>query len=66
MKCICVFQRTCGGSGVLCCHYCGGDFCICRCGGEVDCYGCVDCESPDDEAFDENDVAGVPPEERKG
>ena len=33
----------CGGMGVLYC-YCGGDFCVCHNHGEVECFGCADCE----------------------
>lgn len=38
----------CGGSGMLDC-YCGGDFCVCHNHGEVDCFGCEDCEGFDDD-----------------
>lgn len=37
----------CGGSGVVDC-YCGGDLCVCHNHGEVDCDGCPDCESDDE------------------
>lgn len=38
----------CGGSGVLYCD-CGGDsLCVCHNHGEVQCFGCEDCEPDDD------------------
>lgn len=40
--------RTCGGLGILECE-CGGDhLCVCHHHGEVDCYGCEDCDDDDD------------------
>lgn len=42
--------RTCGGMGVLNCE-CGGDLCVCHHHGEVDCYGCEDCEGDDDDEW---------------
>ena len=50
--CMCIWRRTCGGLGYLECRGCGGDNCICTCGGETDCDGCEDCEM-DDDALDE-------------
>ncbi len=38
--------RRCGGSGVLDCH-CGGDQCVCHNHGEVECFGCPDCQGDD-------------------
>lgn len=38
--CICSFPETCGGLGIVFCDGCGGDLCVCTCGGERDC----DCE----------------------
>jgi hypothetical protein len=35
---------TCGGTGMLDC-FCGGDQCVCHNHGEVECFGCEDCES---------------------
>lgn len=35
-------SRTCGGDGVLTC-ICGGEFCVCHNHGEVECFGCEDC-----------------------
>lgn len=40
-------DTRCRGTGVLYCH-CGGDLCVCHHHGEVDCYGCADCESDDE------------------
>lgn len=56
--CICEWPDTCGGLGSLSCDGCGGDNCVCICGGEMPCFGCEDCEgkSPDDEFdWDEDD-----------
>lgn len=44
-----VYSQTCGGGGYLDCM-CGGDFCVCHHHGEVECYGCVDC---DDDGYDD-------------
>jgi hypothetical protein len=33
----------CGGLGSIAC-FCGGDFCVCHNHGEVECFGCADCE----------------------
>lgn len=41
---------TCGGSGLLNCH-CGGDQCVCHNHGEVECFGCEDCQSENDQDF---------------
>ena len=41
--CMCDFDDLCGGLGTLHCLGCGGDLCVCRCGGEIDCEGCPDC-----------------------
>lgn len=38
----------CSGLGVIYC-YCSGDMCVCHNHGEVQCPGCFDCESADDE-----------------
>lgn len=43
MRCICDWPKSCGGSGIIYCEGCGGDICICRCGGEDECPGCPDC-----------------------
>ena len=46
--CICEWPLDCDGSGTLECDHCGGDFCICLCGGEATCNGCQNCASDDD------------------
>lgn len=50
-------RERCGGNGYMHC-YCGGDFCCCGNGGEIECYGCEDCERDDD--YD--DIPPVTPE----
>lgn len=40
---MCEFPETCGGLGVLICDGCGGDTCVCHCGGEAECPGCPEC-----------------------
>lgn len=42
----------CGGSGAVECE-CGGDLCVCHNHGEIECYGCPDCEDADDEDYDD-------------
>ncbi len=37
-------DKKCGGTGMLYC-YCGGDLCVCHNHGEVECFGCEDCEN---------------------
>jgi hypothetical protein len=51
MKCVCDWPDRCAGSGILRCHGCGGDLCICPCGGQEDCPGCVECE---DDPYDDD------------
>lgn len=46
--CLCEFRAGCGGLGTLVCQGCGGDLCICICGGETECFGCEDCDHGDD------------------
>lgn len=48
-------DRTCGGTGWLNCE-CGGDFCVCKLNGGMDCPGCEDCE-------DETDTDDYDPDE---
>lgn len=43
MRCCCYWPETCGGLGILICDGCGGDLCVCRCGGELECPGCPEC-----------------------
>lgn len=52
-RCICDWPPTCHGGGTLRCRGCGGDACICQCGGEEECYGCRDCDREDDYEDDE-------------
>lgn len=47
--CMCRFRGGCGGLGVVDCRGCGGDCCICTCGGETECFGCEDCDIGDDD-----------------
>lgn len=49
-------EASCGGSGVLNC-FCGGDFCCCGNMGEVECYGCADCNWGDPDGDYCDDVA---------
>lgn len=53
MSCICEWPDGCGGLGVIYCDGCGGDQCVCQCGGECECYGCDEC--PDDDYCDDQD-----------
>jgi hypothetical protein len=42
--CGCVFHPECSGLGTIYCDPpCGGDQCICLCGGERECPGCDSC-----------------------
>ena len=47
-------EGTCGGTGMLIC-YCGGDQCVCHNHGEVECFGCEDCEADVETGFDDGD-----------
>jgi hypothetical protein len=47
-ECGCDWPDDCAGLGVLHCKGCGGDLCICKCGGELDCDGCDLCGWGDD------------------
>lgn len=51
--CLCDFADTCGGLGVIYCDGCGGDLCVCACGGELECPGCDECPDRDDDDFDD-------------
>lgn len=58
--CMCEYPASCGGTGVVTCDGCGGDQCVCRCGGELgQCPGCAECpeEDDDDERDDEDEDA---------
>jgi hypothetical protein len=46
-ECCCDWPETCGGMGGLLCMGCGGDFCICLCGGDSECWGCPECNEDD-------------------
>lgn len=46
-ECICEWPADCGGSGGLNCQGCGGDLCVCVCGGESECFGCEMCPGDD-------------------
>ena len=41
--CGCEFPDSCSGLGTLECLGCGGDICVCICGGELPCPGCDAC-----------------------
>ena len=43
-KCGCEWPDLCSGTGTLYCDGCGGDICVCICGGEMPCMGCTECE----------------------
>lgn len=54
--CMCDWPDNCGGSGVLNCEGCGGDQCVCRCGGEMSCDSCDACDHlPDLDDLDDFD-----------
>jgi hypothetical protein len=44
----------CGGSGYMECD-CGGDLCVCHNHGEMECFGCPDCEGDADDDFGYDD-----------
>lgn len=43
-------RERCGGLGIIDCH-CGGDLCVCHNHGEVECFGCPDCEDDDEDYY---------------
>ena len=45
--CMCEWEAGCSGTGVLHCRGCGGDLCVCVCGGETECEGCEWCDGGD-------------------
>jgi hypothetical protein len=54
--CICEWETSCGGTGLVRCEGCGGDFCVCAdCNGngEMECPGCSDC--PAEECWPEEE-----------
>jgi hypothetical protein len=50
---MCVWQSGCNGVGLVHCQGCGGDQCICVCGGERECEGCDACAAADEAFGDE-------------
>lgn len=52
LDCICEWPDGCAGLGVLYCDGCGGDLCVCGCGGESQCFGCDECEGIDSDNYD--------------
>lgn len=60
--CMCYWPRVCSGLGVIECSGCGGDSCVCICGGgPIECDGCRDCNyGRGDDDFDE---PGMGPDE---
>ncbi len=52
--CLCDWPDHCDGLGVLQCNGCGGDFCLCECGGEAECGGCTECRDVDE--YDDADA----------
>lgn len=53
--CMCEW-RGCSGTGLEHCAGCGGDQCVCQCGGERECPGCDLCDPFDaDEPLDLED-----------
>lgn len=53
--CMCEWPDDCGGTGAMYCDGCGGDLCVCVCGGESECYGCEMCNGDGD--YDDYDDA---------
>lgn len=53
--CGCEFPDQCNGSGFLECDGCGGDICVCKCGGMTICPGCEYCEDADFAEEDEDE-----------
>jgi hypothetical protein len=45
VECICEWPSHCGGLGMIFCEGCGGDCCVCECGGEAECFGCPEREN---------------------
>jgi hypothetical protein len=56
-SCICDWPTDCGGLGAICCEGCGGDICVCRCGGEMACPGCEYCDGAEEDYFDTHEEA---------
>lgn len=51
-RCMCDWGDGCAGTGTIHCRGCGGDLCVCRCGGEMECYGCEDCDFGEADEYD--------------
>ena len=52
IKCVCVWELSCAGEGTRLCVGCGGDHCVCFCGGEIACGllgGCYECLGEEEE-----------------
>jgi hypothetical protein len=58
--CFCMWpaELECDGLGVIVCEGCGGDQCVCRCGGEMPCPGCDYCELCDLEEEERAELTG--------
>ena len=41
---VCICDLECDGTGIRRCRGCGGDECVCQCGGERECLGCDECD----------------------
>lgn len=54
-ECICEWPDGCGGTGALDCEGCGGDICVCKCGGYLPCGGCDECPGDD---YEESELDG--------
>jgi hypothetical protein len=64
--CMCDFPETCQDDAGMSCTGCGGDHCICTCGGYIECWGCPDCPDPDGYDFDGNPDPASAPERTEG
>lgn len=52
VDCICDWPDSCEGVGTIFCEGCGGDQCVCACGGELSCTGCGQCPDDDPDDYD--------------
>lgn len=63
--CMCIVDG-CAGTGFANCAGCGGDLCICVCGGDGDCPGCDRCEPRlASDNYETAQAPGTPPEEKR-
>lgn len=54
--CMCEWQTSCHGTGLVECSGCGGDQCICVCAGHaIDCPGCSECPDQHDDCDDDEE-----------